>query len=93
MSRTLLAAGAAFLSLAIATPALAKDGERSFTQDGVTYVYTVSQTETGRVLEGKASQGGRFRLTVENGWVRGTVGNRYVSFPAPEKAQVEVAQR
>lgn len=81
MTRILFAASAAILALA--TPAIARDGERSFTREGVTYVYTVKQADDVRVLEGKASQGNPFRLVVKNGWVQGIIGNTRVSFREP----------
>ncbi|RYY26845.1 MAG: hypothetical protein EOP62_08785 [Sphingomonadales bacterium] len=80
MSRYLLAAVAATLTLA--APALAN--ERTFTHEGVTYTYTSVQQGEARVLEGSASEGGDFRLTVKNGWVRGKVGGTRVSFQTPK---------
>lgn len=89
MARTLFAAAAA--TLAFATPALA--GERTFTHEGVTYVYTVTPKGDARVLEGKSSTGGRFHLTVRNGWVDGYASNNRVSFRAPKGTNAVVAQR
>lgn len=91
MTRTLFTAAAAVL--AFATPALAAE-EHSFTHEGVTYQYSVTPTESARILEGKASTGGTFRLVVKNGWVSGRVDGARVSFRAPKKAQgLSVAQR
>lgn len=90
MTKTIFAAAAAVL--AIATPALAAD--RSFTRDGVTYSYTTTDQDGARILEGRASQGGKFRFVVRNGWVKGDVAGNRVSFRAPKGADpLQVAQR
>ena len=91
MLKRLFGATAAFLTLA--TPALAH--ERSFTRDGVTYNYTVSDEGNARVLAGKASTGESFRLVLRNGWVSGYAASARVSFraPRPTTSTVEVAQR
>lgn len=83
MTRTLIAAAAA--TLAFAAPAFASD--RSFTHEGVTYDYTVTPKGDARVLEGKASTGSKFKLTVRDGWVNGYVANARVSFRAPKGEQ------
>ncbi|HEX8300941.1 hypothetical protein [Sphingomonas sp.] len=90
MSRIVFAAAAA--SLAFAGPALAD--ERQLTRDGVTYNYTIAKQGDARILAGTASLGGRFRLVVKDGWVRGHVGSTPVSFAEPKRtAQVTVASR
>ena len=91
MTKLLIAAAAA--AIAFAAPAFAT--ERQFTHEGVTYVYTSTQTGKGLVLEGKASQGGKFRLVVKGDWVAGYVGGTPVSFRTPkrETGAVVVAQR
>jgi hypothetical protein len=91
VSKTLFAAAAALATLA--TPAFAHD--RSFTRDGVTYNYTVTDQDGSRVLAGKASSGETFRLVVRDGWVSGYAASTRVSFRAPRRAgsNVEVAQR
>lgn len=90
MTRTLIAAAVAAATLA--APAMA--AERSFVRDGVTYTYTVSEDHGHRVLEGKASQGGDFRLVLKDGWVNGYAANSRVSFPAPKaKKNATLAQR
>lgn len=90
MTKTFIAAAAAALTLA--APAFA--AERSFTRDGVTYNYTMTEQDGARVLEGHASQGGKFRLVVRNGWVKGDVAGNRVSFRAPKGASpLQVAQR
>ncbi len=91
MSHFLFAAAAASLTLAV--PA-ALAGERSFTQDGVTYTYTVTQQGAAQVIKGRADKGGDFRLTVKDGWVDGYVDRARVSFRAPKrKAGAEFAAR
>jgi hypothetical protein len=91
VSKRLFAATAAFLT--IAAPAFAH--ERSFTRDGVTYHYTVTDQGGARVLAGKASTGETFRLVLRGGWVDGYAANSRVSFRAPRKpaSSVQVAQR
>jgi hypothetical protein len=72
---------AAALSLGFASPALARDGMRSFTHEGITYDYTSSKIDDVLVLEGTARPlGGAFRLEVRNGKVTGYVGTTRVSF-------------
>jgi hypothetical protein len=89
-TRNLFAAAAAVL--AFASPALAN--ERSFTHEGVTYAYTVTPKGNARVLEGKNSNGDKFRLVVKNGWVTGYAADTRVSFRAPKgTASLQVAQR
>lgn len=90
MTKTIFAAAA--VALTLATPALAS--ERSFTRDGVTYTYTTVEQGDTRVLEGRASQGGKFRLVVRNGWVQGEVAGKPVAFRAPKGMRpLQVAQR
>jgi hypothetical protein len=92
VTKILIAAAAA--SIAFAAPALAD--ERVFTRDGVTYSYTATPKGEAVVLEGSASNGGKFRLVVKNGWVDGYAGNARVSFRAPKRNAAEavaVAQR
>lgn len=91
MSHFLFAAAAAVATLA--APAAFAD-ERSFTRDGVTYTYTVTQKNDVQVLEGRADRGVAFRLTVKDGWVDGYVDRARVSFRAPKrKGGAEVATR
>ncbi|MBB5710634.1 hypothetical protein [Sphingomonas xinjiangensis] len=90
MTKTFFAAAATALSLA--SPAVAS--ERSFTRDGIVYSYTTTEQDGARVLEGRASQGGKFRLVVRNGWVKGDVAGNRVSFRAPKGVDpLQVAQR
>jgi hypothetical protein len=83
VTRIFLASAVA--AIAFASPAAA--AERTFTHEGVTYHYNVTPKGDSRVLEGRASEGGRFRLVVRNGWVTGTVADSRVSFRAPRKLE------
>ncbi|WP_029935426.1 hypothetical protein [Sphingomonas sp. UNC305MFCol5.2] len=92
MTKLLIATAAAVI--AFAAPATAK--ERVFTHEGVTYAYTATPKGDTLVLEGKASQGGKFRLVVKGDWVDGYAGGARVSFRAPKRegaGAVVVAQR
>lgn len=87
---------AATAALFIASPALAQEPERTFTRDGVTYIYTSTIEGEVQILEGSAKPGGNsFRLVVHKGWVSGKVAGARVSFrvPKPAHRDVEVAQR
>lgn len=91
MTKFLFTAAAAVLTFA--APA-AFAGDRTFTHEGVTYTYNVTNADKVQVLEGKTSEGGEFRLSVKNGWVDGYVNDTRVSFRAPkEKAPARVAAR
>lgn len=87
-----------FLSAAVllSLPVAAYAGERSFTRDGVTYVYTSAQRGGATVLTGKSYPGGSaYTLTVRGTRVTGLVGGTPVSFTIdkPLPARVETAQR
>lgn len=91
MSKTLFIAAALF-----AVPTAAVAGERSFTRDGVTYVYTSEERGEATVLSGKAFPGGSaYKLTVRGKRVTGQVGGTPVSFTIdkPLTKSVETAQR
>lgn len=91
MTKFLFAAAAAALTF-VAPAAIA--GDRTFTHEGVTYTYSVTNTDKVQVLEGKTSDGGEFRLSVKNGWVDGYVNSTRVSFRAPkDKAPAVIAAR
>lgn len=93
MTRFTLALAA---TLFVAAPAFAHDqaDQRSFTRDGVTYVYTSTAKGEEQIIEGVAKPSNqKFRLVVQNGWVNGTAGGTQVSFRAPKAAKVQVAQR
>ncbi|OAN57140.1 hypothetical protein [Sphingomonas sp. TDK1] len=84
-------------TLFAAAPAFAANNadSRSFTRDGVTYVYTSTTTKGGaQVLEGVAKPGNQsFRLVVRNGWVDGNAAGTRVSFRVPKVSKVQVASR
>lgn len=91
MTKLLFAAAAAALTF---TAPAAIAGERTFTHEGVTYTYSVTNKDKTQILEGTADDGGKFRLSVRNGWVDGYVNSTRVSFRAPpQKAPTQVAQR
>ena len=83
MNKFLFAAAAT--SLVIAAPAFAGDKERAFTHEGANYVYTTTAQDDAVVLEGKSSEGGKFRFVVRDGWVSGYAGAVRVSFRAPKR--------
>lgn len=87
-----------FISAAIllSLPVAAYASERTFTREGVTYVYTSEQRGETRVLSGRAlPNGAPYTLNVRGRKVTGHVGGTPVSFdiakPLPKK--VETAQR
>lgn len=87
-----------FLSAAVllSLPVAAYAGERSFTRDGVTYVYTSEQRGETTVLKGKAlPDGSAYTLTVRGKKVTGHVDGTPVSFSIakPLVAKIETAQR
>ncbi|MEP9360150.1 hypothetical protein [Sphingomonas sp. KR3-1] len=91
MTKFLFAAAAAVLTF---TAPAAFAGDRTFTHEGVTYTYTVTQKNGVQVLQGRTGNGGDFRLSVKNGWVDGYVNDTRVSFRAPKgKALTQVATR
>lgn len=86
LAATLFAAANAFAADNAAT--------RSFTRDGVTYVYTSTAKGDAQVLEGVAKPGNqKFRLVVRNGWVDGNASGTRVSFRVPKVTKVQVASR
>ena len=76
---------------AIAIPAAASAGEapkRSFTRDGITYIYTSVPKGDATVLAGRAYPSGRdFSLTVRGDRVRGFSDGVPVSFKAEPTAR------
>ena len=79
MKRTFFAA--TLLSLAVISPVQAKETPQTFTYEGVTYSYTVTeQNDSRRVIEGRATPGSTFRLVVSNGRVFGNANGMPVSF-------------
>lgn len=87
-----------FLSAAVllSLPVAAYAGERSFTRDGVTYVYTSKQHGGATVLSGRTLPGGSaYKFTVRGKRVNGHVGGTPVSFEIakPLVGKVETAAR
>lgn len=76
---TILATPALILA---ATAGAAAEPTRSFTHDGMTYVYeAIPQDDGGMVLAGVVREtGAKFRLKVRNGQVRGHADRNPVSF-------------
>lgn len=69
------------LALAVSLAPVAAAAERStFTRDGTTYTYSVTQVRNARIIEGTGTDGNRYRLVVANGWVTGTSGAMSVRF-------------
>ena len=86
MNRTILSAAAA-ASCLFAAPALAQEAPAaSFIHEGMTFDYTATQQGRSRVIEGKNSDGVKFRLVVHNGRVDGYFDDRHVSFAVPRKS-------
>jgi hypothetical protein len=65
---------------------------RSFTHEGHTYEYAVTQKGATRVITGKRDDGTRFRFTVRGDRVRGTLGNQQISFGLDEVEPSGVVQ-
>ena len=86
---------AATAALFVAAPAFASEQERSFTRDGVTYIYTSTVKGDVQILEGTVQPTGEnFHLVVHKGWVSGKAAGAKVSFRVPKPSRrVEVAQR
>lgn len=87
-----------FISAAVllSLPVAALASERTFTRDGVTYIYTREQRGDVTVLSGKAlPAGSSYTLTVRGRKVTGHVGGTPVSFSIakPLSRGVETAQR
>jgi hypothetical protein len=84
MTKLVLLAAAA--TLGAATPALA-DRALAFTYEGHRIVGTVTQAGDTQVIKGRDLTDGRdFELKVRNGYVRGSFGSEYVSYPAPKSS-------
>jgi hypothetical protein len=74
---------AAALIASLATPALAggKQGEKSFSRDGQTYVYTTTAKPDRVVISGRRfPEGSAFELVVRGDQVTGVSGGEPVSF-------------
>lgn len=75
----------AFAAAAIAAPAFA-DTPIDFTWEGHRIVGTVAQVGDVQILKGEdRTTGYPFELRVKNGYVRGSIGNQPVSYPAPKR--------
>ncbi len=79
--RMLILTTAAALTLSGAAHA---EQTRSFTHEGQTYDYVVTQKGATKVIAGKRDDGTRFRFTVRGDRVRGTLGGQQVSFGLDE---------
>lgn len=74
----------AFAAAAMAAPALAETS-LDFVTDGHRIVATVSQDGATQIIKGRdLTNGDTIELHVSNGYVKGDIGNRYVSFAAPK---------
>jgi len=81
-SIAILAAVAAALT---STIGMAHEGQRMFTHDGQTYVYTVTDAHDRQVLSGhRYPSGAPFRLVVRGDRVSGTANGVPVSFRTRE---------
>jgi hypothetical protein len=87
MHRSLVAAVA--VALAASAPAHAKDARHSFTQDDITYSYTVSHTGKTTIYKGYATPGGFFHLSVRDGRVTGMANGNRVAFDVPQVTVVK----
>lgn len=75
----------ALVAATIAAPALAET-PLAFTWEGHKIVGTVSQNGDVQVISGRdITDGNDFQLRVKNGYVTGTVGGQFVSYPAPKR--------
>lgn len=93
-----LSYAAFLLSLAIGSPGLAKEKPITFTRDGISYQYTVTQiSPKTKIIEGRASPGSPFRLVVSGDRVTGHANGVPVSFRVAQAraaaAPVAVATR
>jgi hypothetical protein len=71
---------AMILGLSMAGPALAAE-TATLTHQGVTYVYSVTEKGSAKIIEGVDRTNNRpFRLRVAHGWVEGRVDGAAVSF-------------
>lgn len=77
--------------LLLSGPAFATQAQ-TLTHDGVTYVYSVTEKGSARIIEGVDQTNGRaFRLRVANGRVDGVVGRNPVSFGLSEVKPMVIA--
>ena len=87
----------ALAPLSLAAPARADDASTSFTHNGITYTYSITERGSTTVLRGVAVRGSvetPFTLRVRGSQVRGLVGASEVSFPLSEvQPRVSLASR
>jgi hypothetical protein len=82
---------ALMFGLLITGPAFAAETQ-TLTHDGITYVYSVTDKGTARIIEGVDQTNNRpFRLRVAHGRVEGVVGRDAVSFGLNEVKPVTSA--
>jgi hypothetical protein len=75
----------------ISAPALAKDARKSFTKDGITYNYAVSEIPNAIIYHGRSTEGAEFHLVLRGNKVTGTANGIRVAFDAPTVEVVEMA--
>ena len=71
---------AAVALVSAAAPVLAAETQ-TMTRDGVTYIYSVTETPSATLIKGRQQGGRPFSLRVANGRVSGYSDGRNVSFP------------
>lgn len=77
MFKTVFTAAAALVALPVAAHA---EDARTFSHEGVDYVYTAEQKGKATVIEGTATGGVPFRLVVSGNRVTGTYNFQNVNF-------------
>lgn len=87
--RMLILTAAATLALSGTAHA---DQARSFTHEGASYDYIVTEKGTSKVITGRRDDGTRFRFVVRGDRVRGTLGTQQVSFGLDEVKPVVARQ-
>ncbi len=76
----------ATISMLVAAPAMAAE---TFTRDGVSYEYNVTQSGDYQLITGRDLSTGRtFSLKVRGTHVNGTYGDNSVAFEAPKNEQL-----
>lgn len=75
------------MSLAVVTPAIAKDEKVNFTQDGVTYSYTATKVGESTVYKGRATPGYPFYFVVRGEQVVGNANGIPVTFRVSDAAK------
>ena len=89
MTKLFFAAAAAAI---VATPALAAEGEKTFTRDGQAYAYTLAAEGDATVIAGRTVPLDEpFRLVVKGRTAAGEVDGRQVSFRIAKPLAVAAA--